>query len=138
MTTICILSISFLMLYAPSYVPPCASFYAPLIIVLYSKVNLHILKLQWCLTLCNPMDCSPPDSSVPGTLQARTLEWVAIPPPGDLPDPGIEPRSLMSPTLAGGFFTTSAIRKILSNPSPSLKAKEPGALMPEGRRRWMS
>ena len=56
----------------------------------------------------------------------------------DLPDPGIKLTSLMSPTLAGGFFTTSAIRKILSNPSPSLKAKEPGALMPEGRRRWMS
>ena len=31
------------------------------------------------------------------------------PPPGDLPDPGIEPTSLMSPALAGGFFTTSAI-----------------------------
>ena len=31
------------------------------------------------------------------------------PPPGDLPDPGIEPTSLMSPALAGGFFTTSAM-----------------------------
>ena len=31
-----------------------------------------------CLTLCNPMDCSPPGSSVHGILQARTLEWVAI------------------------------------------------------------
>ena len=30
------------------------------------------------------------------------------PPPGDLPDPGVEPMSLTSPTLAGGFFTTSA------------------------------
>ena len=35
--------------------------------------------LQWCLTLCDPMDCSPPPgSSVPGILQARTLEWVAM------------------------------------------------------------
>ena len=34
--------------------------------------------LQWCLTLCDPIDCSPPGSSVPGILQARTLEWVAI------------------------------------------------------------
>ena len=33
---------------------------------------------QSCLTLCNPMDCSPPDSSVHGILQARVLEWVAI------------------------------------------------------------
>ena len=35
-------------------------------------------SLQSCLTLCNPIDSSPPDSSVPGILQARTLEWVAI------------------------------------------------------------
>ena len=42
-------------------------------------------------TLCEPMDCSPPGSSVHGILQARRLEWVAIPSPGDLPDPGIEP-----------------------------------------------
>ena len=34
--------------------------------------------LQSCLTLCNPIDSSPPGSSVPGTLQARALEWVAI------------------------------------------------------------
>jgi len=34
---------------------------------------------QSCLTLCNPMDCSPPGSSVHGILQARILEWVAIP-----------------------------------------------------------
>ena len=35
-------------------------------------------SLQWCLTLCNPRDGSPPGSPVPGILQARTLEWVAI------------------------------------------------------------
>ena len=35
-------------------------------------------SLQSCLTLCNPLDGSPPGSSVPGILQARTLEWVAI------------------------------------------------------------
>ena len=33
---------------------------------------------QSCLTLCNPIDGSPPGSTVPGILQARTLEWVAI------------------------------------------------------------
>ena len=33
---------------------------------------------QLCLTLCDPMDGSPPGSAVPGILQARTLEWVAI------------------------------------------------------------
>ena len=53
---------------------------------------------QSCLTLFDPMDCSPPGSSVHGILQARILEWVAMPPhpPGDLPNLGIEPRS---PTL---------------------------------------
>ena len=33
---------------------------------------------QSCPTLCDPIDCSPPGSTVPGILQARTLEWVAI------------------------------------------------------------
>ena len=35
-------------------------------------------SLQSCLTLCDPTDGSPPGSAVPGILQARTLEWVAI------------------------------------------------------------
>ena len=35
-------------------------------------------SLQSCLTLCNPIDSSPPGSPVTGILQARTLEWVAI------------------------------------------------------------
>jgi len=52
------------------------------------------------------MDCSPPGSSVHGILQARILEWVAMPPPGDLPDPGSEPEFPLSPALTGGFFTT--------------------------------
>ena len=57
------------------------------------------LVAQLCLTLCNPIEqrlCSLPGSSVHGILQARILEWVACPPPGDLPNPGIKPRS---PTL---------------------------------------
>ena len=37
-----------------------------------------MLVAQSCLTLCNPIDCSPPGPSVHGILQARTLEWVAI------------------------------------------------------------
>jgi len=35
-------------------------------------------SLQSCPTLCDPIDGSPPGSAVPGILQARTLEWVAI------------------------------------------------------------
>ena len=122
---------------------------------------------QSCLTLCYPVDCSPPGSSVHGIFQARILERVAIyarnlllkrekkkniyiyipcmlrhfspvqlcatlwtvacqvplfvgfsrqeywsgspfPSPGELPNPGIKPMSLMCPALAGGFFTTKA------------------------------
>ena len=40
---------------------------------------MKVLVTQSCLTLCDPMDCSPPGSSVHGILQARILEWVAIP-----------------------------------------------------------
>ena len=40
-----------------------------------------------------PLDCSPPSSSVHGILQARILEWVAVPFSGDLPNPGIKPTS---------------------------------------------
>ena len=39
---------------------------------------LLLLSLQSCPTLCDPIDGSPPGSTVPGILQARTLEWVAI------------------------------------------------------------
>ena len=59
-------------------------------------------------TLCDPMDYSPPGSSVHGILQARILEWVAMPSSRDLPDPGMELSSLSSTALAGRFFTTSA------------------------------
>ena len=56
--------------------------------------SVCMLVTQLCLTLCDPVDCSPPGSSVYGILQARILQWVPFPPLGDLPDPGIEPRSL--------------------------------------------
>ena len=43
---------------------------------LISKIKMKVTKS--CLTLCNPMPCSPPGSSVHGLFQARVLEWVAI------------------------------------------------------------
>ena len=52
------------------------------------------------------MDHGSPGSSVHSILQTRILKWVAVPPPGNLPDPGIEPASLLSPALAGRLFTT--------------------------------
>ena len=53
-------------------------------------------SLQSYPILCDPVDCSLPGSSVHGILQARILEWVASPSPGDLPDPEMEPESLVS------------------------------------------
>ena len=44
----------------------------------FSLVVIAAKSLQSCLTLCDPIDGSPPGSPVPGILQARTLEWVAI------------------------------------------------------------
>ena len=60
---------------------------------------MHAKWLQLCLTLCKPMDHSPPGSSVHGILQARILEWVAISSSGDLPHPGIKPASFAAPAL---------------------------------------
>ena len=64
------------------------------------KRKAKVLVTQSCLTSCNPMDYCPPGSSVHGILQARILEWVAIPfnslPQGGnsiLSDPGIKPGS---------------------------------------------
>ena len=48
---------------------------------------------QLCPTLCDPMDCSLPGSSVQGILQARVLQWVSIFFPRRFPDPGIKPGS---------------------------------------------
>ena len=56
------------------------------------KVEVKV-KVKSCPTLCDPMDCSLPGSSLHGILQARVLEWVAISFSRDLPNPGIEPGS---------------------------------------------
>ena len=61
------------------------------------------LVTESCPTLCNPMDCSLPGSSVHGTSQARYWSGLPFPSPGDPPNSVIEPVSL---ALAGGFFTT--------------------------------
>ena len=64
-------------------------------------LKVKVLVTQSCPTLCDPMDCSPPGSSVPGILQARILEWVASPFSRGYSQPRIEPRSSH---VAGGFF----------------------------------
>ena len=76
-------------------------------------------KKTWCMhawakllqsrpTLRDAMDRILPGSPVHGILQARILEGVACPPPGDLPNPGIKPVSFTSLTLAGRFFTINS------------------------------
>ena len=73
-------------------------------VFLYACV--HAKSLQLCPTLCNSVDCSPPDSSVHGSLQARILEWVAMPSSRGSSRPRDQTPSPVSPVLAGSFFTT--------------------------------
>ena len=66
------------------------------------------LVAQSCLTFYDPMDCSPPGSSVHGIFQARILEWIATPFSRGSSQPRDELMSLKSAALVGRFFTTSA------------------------------
>ena len=75
------------------------------------KLKVKVLVAQSCPTLCDPMDCTLPASSVHGILQARIPEWVAIPSSRDLPNPGTE---LRPPVLAYRFFTTCATREAMA------------------------
>ena len=76
----------------------------------YALSAFQRLGYQCCFPVAQlqPMDCSPPGSSVHGILQTRILEWVAISFSRDLPYLGIKPGSLV---LADGFFTVWAIRE---------------------------
>ena len=77
----------------------------PVCVCVCVRVCMHA---QLCPTLCDTIDCSPPDSSVHGISQARILGDCHFFLQGILPDPGTEPKSLVSPALAGKLFTTSA------------------------------
>ena len=68
-----------------------------------------VLITQLCLTLCNPLDGSPPSSSVHGHFQARILEWVATPLSKGSSQPG--DRTGVS-RIAGAFFTFWATREV--------------------------
>ena len=75
--------------------------YVHLYYICYTCVYIYIhiytsevkVVAQLCPTLCDPMDCSLSGSSVHGIFQARVLEGLPFPSPGDLPDPGIKPGS---------------------------------------------
>ena len=73
--------------------------------------------LQSCLTLCDTMDCSPPGSSVHGVLQARILEWVAVPSSRESSRP--KRVSLTSPKLVAGSLPLAPAGKPLKQePAP--------------------
>ena len=72
------------------------------------SVCVYAESLQSCPTLCDPIVCSPPGSSVHRILQARILAWVAMPSSRGSSCPGIEPTS---PASADEFFTTIARRE---------------------------
>ena len=77
--------------------------------VAYSPANQSVLVAQSCLTLCDPMDCSPPGSSVHGISQARILEWVAI----SFSRGSSRPRDrIWDFCIAGRFSTTWASREV--------------------------
>ena len=73
-------------------------------------------SLQSCLTLCDSMGCSPPGSSIRGIPRREYRTGVPCLPPGGLPHPGVEPTSLLSLALAGGFFITKPPGKPESSP----------------------
>ena len=76
------------------------------------KSKVKVLAARSCPTLCNPVDCSPPNSSVQGILQAVTPEWVAIP----FSRETSQPRDWTQVSYtAGKFFTIWATRKVLSH-----------------------
>ena len=99
-------------------------------------------SLQSCPTLCNTMDYSLPGSSVHGILQARILEWVAIPSSRDLPNPTYVS---CGSCIAGRVFTTEPSRKpqcraylernrILTKSSPSPVCFILSCILYEGRK----
>ena len=74
-----------------------------------ASMALHVKLFQSCPTLCDPMDCSPSLSM--GFPRQEYWSGLPFPPPGDLPDTGIELMSFVSYALAGKFFTKSSSGK---------------------------
>jgi len=74
----------------------------------WSRKAVRAQSLQSLPTLCDPWTVARQAPLFMGFSRQEYWSRLPCPPPGHLPDPGIEPTSLMSPALAGGFFTTSA------------------------------
>ena len=86
----------------------------------------HLLCVCVCVCVCEVTSVMSDSATLwtvarqacPSMGFSRQEPWSGLPcpPPGDLPDPGIEPESLISPALAGGFFTISATWEAYSHP----------------------
>ena len=72
---------------------------------------MHAKSFQSCLTLCSPMDYIPPGSSIHGILQARILEWGAMPFSRGSSSPRDRTHISRGSCIAGGFFTTGSLGK---------------------------
>ena len=73
-----------------------------------AEPSVRVLVTQSYLTLCDHMDCSPPDSSAQGTFQARILKWVATPSSRESSQCRNQPHVSC---IAGGLFTTEPLGK---------------------------
>ena len=85
--------------------------------------------VQSCPTLCNPMDCSLPGSSVHGIFQANYWGELPFPTLGDLPTPRVKPASPGSPALAGRLFITEPPGKPTSGQPPICVCELPRPLV---------
>ena len=77
-------------------------------------LNFKILSVCGCIPSCVQLFAAPWTVALlyPWNFQGKNI-GLPFPSPGDLPDPGIEPTSLVSPALAGGFFTTRATWELI-------------------------
>ena len=73
---------------------------------------------QLCLTLCDPMDCSPPRSSPMGFYKQEYWSWLPFPSPGDFPDSGIKPGS---PAFQADTLTSEPLVVKMALMSPSVR-----------------
>ena len=89
---------------------------------LSQEERVKVIVAQSCLTLCDPMDCSPSDSSVHGILQARRWSGLPFPPPGDPSNPGVEPGS---PASQADWLS--------SEPPGKPKQRQPSRFQAEGK-----
>ena len=98
------------LLYSSPFIPLMSQFISFYIVYLLTNYSAMLcLVTQSCLTHCDPTGYSPPGSSIHGILQARILEWVAMPSSRGSSQLGIEPRS---PTSQADSFTIRATREV--------------------------